>query len=159
MCKSGPWFRTSNKSARNSSSNHSFHHRYLTFQPVMYLMKLSIEMNMADLIAKIAKSSSRRRLGHHEQPFTETFNLPTPLPSSLMCSGLPEADSAARRLRSPTGTGQSCSSKEPDMECSVWDGCAKCRLGMPSLTEAGSDEDEGQENRRKGRVSIKREVV
>lgn len=37
-------------------------HSFVQFHPICYLIKLNIEMNMADLIAKIAKAS-RERLG------------------------------------------------------------------------------------------------
>lgn len=34
------------------------HHRYLQFHPVVYLLKLHIEMKMADLISKVVRASN-----------------------------------------------------------------------------------------------------
>ncbi|KAK7969397.1 hypothetical protein PG988_008470, partial [Apiospora saccharicola] len=49
-------------SLHNCTNVLSTPHSFVQFHPICYLIKLNIEMNMADLIAKIAKAS-RRRLG------------------------------------------------------------------------------------------------
>lgn len=108
-------------------------------------MKLSIEMNMADLIAKITKSSSHERASKQSQPVTETFNVLTPLPPRLAESGL-AGDTVCRSAGESVSTtmhtpGQRCSCQgdpedlRDEIECPVWDGCVRCRLGREAINE------------------------
>ncbi|CAM1504781.1 Fc.00g023720.m01.CDS01 [Cosmosporella sp. VM-42] len=47
---------------------------YLQFHPVAYLIKLFIEMNMAELIAKVAREPNRNAPGRHNQIFQLSAN-------------------------------------------------------------------------------------
>ncbi|KAF5260769.1 hypothetical protein FOXYS1_8577 [Fusarium oxysporum] len=49
--------------------------RYLQFHPVAYLIKLFIEMNMADLIAKVAREPNHNAIGRHSQGYTGRYRL------------------------------------------------------------------------------------
>ncbi|RKL08436.1 hypothetical protein BFJ71_g1723 [Fusarium oxysporum] len=48
---------------------------YLQFHPVAYLIKLFIEMNMADLIAKVAREPNHNAIGRHSQGYTGGYRL------------------------------------------------------------------------------------
>ncbi|RKL08700.1 hypothetical protein BFJ68_g9494 [Fusarium oxysporum] len=48
---------------------------YLQFHPVAYLIKLFIEMNMADLIAKVAREPNHNAIGRHSQGYTGRYRL------------------------------------------------------------------------------------
>lgn len=107
---------------------------------MVYLVKLSIEMNMADLIAKIAKASSHKNMPKDARTVNETFNVLTPLPPRLAESTL--AGVTALNTTTQTSGHQSCSCrKDPEdvreeVECAVWDGCVRCRLGLETMDES-----------------------
>ncbi|KAK8042192.1 hypothetical protein PG993_006715 [Apiospora rasikravindrae] len=95
---------------------------FVQFHPICYLIKLNIEMNMADLIAKIAKAS-RKRLGVagiHTSQVRMTPRMAAAKESSLGFSGGTSTTSGARSSRHrPLETGSDSATVAAGLERSL----------------------------------------